>query len=281
MKERDTQLSQAYRDAPHPEPSPALDARILDAARKAVAKPAARRRSPWFAWAVPLSTAAVVVLGVTLLFEMQQQAPEVMESPTATPPAASLETSGTATEQAAKQAESGTRRSQDEPAKPTSPGAGLTRTQVKESPKRSAPKPVAADSAAVVNEVPLPQPFPAHPAAVPAPPPPPVAKVAPILIPETTRSAAGAGNLADQSTKAMSMPPPAMESANARASVLDSAQAQRRAEKNIETPIQMVETIRRLIREGHLDEARKALEGLRRSYPGFDVPEDLRWLHVR
>lgn len=32
MEERDPLLSQAYREAAHPEPSPALDARILAAA---------------------------------------------------------------------------------------------------------------------------------------------------------------------------------------------------------------------------------------------------------
>ncbi|MBK6744419.1 MAG: hypothetical protein IPG66_16225 [Hydrogenophilales bacterium] len=86
MEHRDPNLSQAYRDAPHPEPSSALDARILNAARQAVAKPAVRRRPTWFAWAIPFSSVAVLVLGVTLLLDMQQRAPEVLESPTAPPP---------------------------------------------------------------------------------------------------------------------------------------------------------------------------------------------------
>lgn len=282
MEERDTQLSQAYRDAPHPEPSSALDARILEAARQAMAKPTARRRPSWFAWAVPFSTAAVLVLGITLLFEMQRQAPEVLESPTAIPPAVSLEKAETATEQEAKQAESGILRSQDKVAKPTSSVAGPARAQSKESPKRSAPEPVAADSAAPIVEAPQPQPFPAQPAAVPAPPPPPAVKAAPMPVPEAARSTGGAGNLADQAAEAMSMPPPqAMESTNAGASALGNAQAKRKFDKPIETPKQMVETIRRLMREGYLDEAKQTLDRLRRTYPGFDVPEDLRRLQVR
>lgn len=53
MEERDPHLSQAYREARHLEPSPGLDARILEAARQALARPKPTGRSRWFTWALP------------------------------------------------------------------------------------------------------------------------------------------------------------------------------------------------------------------------------------
>ena len=76
MDERDPLLSQTYRAAEHPEPPAALDARILAAARQAVAAP--RRRRPWFAWAVPMSTAAVLVVAVSLILKEYREAPETI-----------------------------------------------------------------------------------------------------------------------------------------------------------------------------------------------------------
>ncbi|HNQ04976.1 MAG TPA: hypothetical protein PKH69_10220 [Thiobacillaceae bacterium] len=75
MEERDPHLSEAYHAADHPQPSTALDARILDAAREAVAP--TRRRPAWLGLAWPLSTTAVLILGIALLSRMPGQAPDV------------------------------------------------------------------------------------------------------------------------------------------------------------------------------------------------------------
>jgi hypothetical protein len=108
MQEHDPELSHAYKAAAHPEPPPALDARILAAARQAVT-PQPRRRPAWFGWAVPLSSMAVLVLGISMLFRMQQEAPETLreeQSPLparplalteVTPPAGSAPTTPPAT----------------------------------------------------------------------------------------------------------------------------------------------------------------------------------------
>lgn len=94
MEERDPLLSQAYREANHAEPPPALDNAILAAARQALATPP-RRRAARFAWAVPLSTAAVLVLGVTLLFQMQRESPETPREAKPAPATARLESTRT------------------------------------------------------------------------------------------------------------------------------------------------------------------------------------------
>ncbi len=279
MEERDTQLSQAYRDAPHPEPSPALDARILDAARQAVAKPTGRRRSPWFTWAVPLSTAAVVVLGVTLLFEMQRQAPEVLQSPTAMPPA--IEMDMTPPVQEASPAEPKVSTAVEEPVTPEL-ARGQSRHAAAPAESTSSAADMTRDERDVaIHEAPPPQPFPAQQATAPVPPPPPppalpapevrsLAKPAPKAAQEMANSAGAPASLAEHAADAMRAP-----SSPAMAPALGRAPENAGAARIIETPERMVEAIRNFIREGRLDEARKALETLRRTHPGFEVPDEL------
>ena len=81
-------LGRAYRDAATESPPPALDARILAAAERAVQSPAPRR----FArrWAVPLSVAATVMLSVGVVLRIVHEGalenPELVSVPSATPP---------------------------------------------------------------------------------------------------------------------------------------------------------------------------------------------------
>jgi hypothetical protein len=93
------------------------------------------------------------------------------------------------------------------------------------------------------------------------------------------RSTGATGSVADQSTNTMSTPPQsvAMPPARAGAPTLGGTLEKRKAaEPVVKGPEQMVETIRRLVREGRLDEAQKELDKLRQTYPGFEVPEDLK-----
>ena len=71
MAEHD-ELSRRYRAASRDEPPGAIDAAILAASRRAVAKPSASRR-----WAAPLSIAAVLVLAFGVTLHMQQEKPGV------------------------------------------------------------------------------------------------------------------------------------------------------------------------------------------------------------
>src|SRR4051812_13016351 len=85
---RDDKLTALYRDAAGDLPPPALDAAILAAARREVA---ARPRPAGFsfarAWRGPLSVAAVVVLSVSLVVLMREEAPELVAPPRADMPA--------------------------------------------------------------------------------------------------------------------------------------------------------------------------------------------------
>ena len=251
MDERDPRLSQAYREAEHPEPSPALDARILAAARQAVTSPPPRRRTGWFGWAAPLSTAAVLVLGIGLLFRMQQEAPETLREaalPPASPaaPAAAL----------------------PPPESPDPESPDQAPRAVKPAPRRSelppSAQPEAADSVAAVPEREA-------------------ASEAPVLATQAVESKAMPAQ-ADQARTAA--PAPATNNlgaaradrapAAAAAPALSPGMSKRKAVSAVDdSPEQRVEKIRRLLREGRIEEARKTLDELRDRYPAFVLPEDL------
>jgi hypothetical protein len=71
----DDKLARAYRALAKEEPPAALDAKVLDAARRA-ARPSLSRR-----WGVPVSIAAVLVLATGLVLEMRSQRPGIETSP--------------------------------------------------------------------------------------------------------------------------------------------------------------------------------------------------------
>lgn len=77
--ERDAKLAALYRAAAREEPPPALDDAIRAAARRAVAS-RPQRVSPSFirSWRLPLSIAAVMILTVSLVTVMREEAPEIM-----------------------------------------------------------------------------------------------------------------------------------------------------------------------------------------------------------
>lgn len=70
----EAELSRVYRHGGKATPPAALDAQILTEARRAVAKPDARRAFG-SNWAVPLSTAAVMVLTLGILLVVSEQSP--------------------------------------------------------------------------------------------------------------------------------------------------------------------------------------------------------------
>lgn len=241
MEARDPQLSQAYREAAHPEPSPALDASILDAARRAVASPPRRHRPAWLAWALPLSSSAVLLLGLGLLFEMQRQAPEALAPPPAATPADPAERMEAMAE-----------------ARGTTPAAKVDSVDRAETAAGSAPRP---DDLPAAPDAP--KPFPAGPGAP--------LEAAPMA------SRDGAAALAEQPRQAAPAPgasPPLPAPALENAPAPDQSLAKRQAAP---LPVeQWVERIRRLLREGRQEDARHALAELRRTHPDFVPPEDLK-----
>ena len=85
---RDAQLTAAYRAAAQDMPPPALDAAILAAARREVGAGPRPAGFSFRAWRGPLSVAAVVVLSVSLVMLMREEAPELVAPPRADDPAA-------------------------------------------------------------------------------------------------------------------------------------------------------------------------------------------------
>lgn len=80
--ERDAKLAALYRAASQDEPPPGLDDAIRAAARRAVASKPRLASSPFSrSWRVPLSIAAVLVLSVSLVTLMREEAPEMTQSP--------------------------------------------------------------------------------------------------------------------------------------------------------------------------------------------------------
>src|SRR5258705_9246612 len=98
---RDARLTAIYRAAEQDTPPPALDTAILAAARREVgARPRPAGYSFVRSWRGPLSVAAVVVLSVSLIMLMREEAPDVVAPPRADVPAAEtkLKSSGVTSE---------------------------------------------------------------------------------------------------------------------------------------------------------------------------------------
>ena len=86
-RERDAQLTAMYRAAGQDAPPAALDAAILAAARREVAaRPRPADYSFGRKWRAPLSIAAVIVLSVSLVTLMREEAPELAAPPRADAP---------------------------------------------------------------------------------------------------------------------------------------------------------------------------------------------------
>lgn len=249
MEERDPMLSRAYREASQAEPPKPLDDRILAAARAAVA-PKRRGRARWFAWAVPLSTAAVLVLAVTLNLYMPRQAPQ-LEGLSAEAPALAMNDAAPKAKTEAEHLASAARREVAPAARP------------------ARPEPALADEAtSAVVTIPEAAPFPAQPATT-AP-----ARAARQAAP---LAESGAAAPADHSTAGAA--PALGAAAKAQTAGPGYAPDASMAETNhapVAGPEERVREIRRLVREGRGEEAKKALERLRQQYPDYPLPDDLK-----
>jgi len=274
MQPLDSLLSQAYREAAHPEPSPALDARILATARQAVVPQ--RRRPSWFGWAAPLSTMAVLVLGIGLLFRMQLEAPKTLREdmpplpalesdasrdagPAASPAPASVaksvEPAAQARLEAREEAKLADKDDRSSPAPIPSPAPTLAATAPESAANETEFAPVASDPAeAEVGAV-----------------------IAPT--PQAPAVAAGAnraseyGFRAEKESTAKTVSPSAAPASAAR--LKQGMSRMQAAEPMLESPEQWVESIRKLLREDQIEAARTRLQELRKRYPDFTLPPDL------
>jgi len=277
MQPHDSLLSQAYREAAHPEPSPALDARILAAARHAVVPQ--RRRPAWFGWAVPLSTMAVLVLGIDLLFRMQLEAPETLREDV--PPLPGLvSNSSPAASQApgqapvpAAQAKLEARLQDQDDRTPPAPRMAATphetaANKAKQSAAASAPveAEVAAAIAPMMEAMPAPMPPPKFAAD---------ADAAAVQAPATAGASRARESAIHTETEAAAkrVSPSAAPASAAR--LKQGISRMQAAEPMLESPEQWVESIRKLLREGQIEVARTRLQELRRRFPDFPLPPDL------
>jgi len=71
----DPKLSRLYREVSTEGPPAVLDAVILGAARRQVAKPRRSRRSSWSRWMIPISAMATLVLGVSIALLVEREQP--------------------------------------------------------------------------------------------------------------------------------------------------------------------------------------------------------------
>jgi hypothetical protein len=244
----DEKLKAAYSALPREEPGAAVDAAILAASRRALARPSASRR-----WAGPVSIAAVLVLAFGVTLRMQEEkleVPDVYVAPPAAPvtqaPAArALEPTPSEPKPSAPVAVA--------PAKKVAPQARRERDTAMRDEARAQPEQERKDLRPKLQMAPAEEslakesanvaqaPMPAAPAAAPA---------------------------ARMKREAFSAAAPAP------AGVAADAQAA------IDEPTRELEAIAKLRAEGRHEEADKALEEFRRKRPGYRIPEAM-WERVK
>ena len=260
MSEIDPKLSRLYRDASAEQPPAALDAAILAAARKHVAKPPRRERSSWWRWMAPASAAATLALGVSiaLLIEREQPARLDETAPRAAPAA-----------EAAKAADSAV------------PAQVMTR----EAPAADLPAPMRA-APAPVTSAPLPAQLPAPAAAAPAPaaaraePAPRQDAPAAQAFPLERRERAAESKLSAPQTAAeanaardAAAGAPGASAAGAPAAAGRLAPLRQQAVQR--APEAWLDEIERLKREGRDQEVAEQLAEFRKAHPAYALPDRL------
>ena len=278
----DDRVSGAYRELPGDGPSPALDAAIQAAARRAVgSRPGAVRR-----WQIPVSIAAVLALAIGISLQVDREKPMVVDGTPVSSGSAEYPVPAP---------------DREEPSAPAKPAAEPAPPSV--APAAIAPAPLAKEAAPrpAKAQQPIPEakrfaPEPPAPAAAPASPPAPAPAAASASAPATAPAPAAARapmqtpslNAAPASTAA----PPAAAGAVAPAEAMQAApQPALRAKKELmrdattqekamsqalETPERRLERIADLRAKGLHDEADRALAEFRRAYPDYRLGEE--WL---
>lgn len=282
MTDTDDKLARRYRELSREEPRAALDAAILAASRRAVAKPSWSRR-----WAAPVSIAAVLVLAFGVTLEMQREEPGIESTPPiqrqepVPAPSVPAQDQAIATPRNANVAppkarsEAPQRKSAVAPAQlrvspPESPGANAVAPPLAKEERAPAEGPApfpAASAPAAMNAPPVTRVAPAVPAYAPAPSPPP--STAGALATPTQAAAQSAA----QPSAARMAPRLKAESADAIQPVQRAAISQAGLERELER-------IAKLREEGRDADADKALEQFRRDHPDYRIA-DAMWQRVK
>ena len=273
MTEPDDKLLRSYRALEREEPPRALDDAILAASRRAVAKPSFSRR-----FAAPVSIAAVLVLAFGVTLEMQREEPGVEYAVPAK------------REPVAKPAAPAQDAIRAVPAPQAAPASPAARDESRIAAPRERKKTLPAERDA--------QPFPG--AAAPAPQSLPRQEPAPAKAPGafgTARDAnvaperaapasppavtsAPASTSAPAAAPALIAPAGTLAAPRAKAERADALDAPARALSRLADPQAELDRIAKLREEGRDDEADKALDDFRRTYPQFRIP-DATWSRVK
>ena len=245
----DETIRQAYRAAAQAEPSPQLDASILQAAHAALATPP--RKSARWSWLVlPMSAAAVAILVTTVALQYRPapSLPPQESVATNTPP--HIATPAPVVVAAAK----------PEPAKKM---AAAEQTKQKAQELKIAKAEAAPTRSLMQAQAP---------------------SSAPVLA-DAARAEAGAALSSEARSKAAyAPPPPAAERLAetavqpARAPKLEGIGVLAKARSPAQPSAEQLEEIRKLKREGKVEAAKKALDELRKQFPQYKLPDDLRSL---
>jgi hypothetical protein len=266
VSEIDPKLSRLYREASTESPPAAIDAAILAAARKQVAKPQRRARSSWVRWMAPASAIATLVLGVSiaLLVEREQpgtidetvirEVPPRLQSP---PPARITKTTKS---KAADSAAPAPAEKKEAPAAADRAGTGAATK--KEAPPAGAQVPVLA----------APAPAPAPRSAESAPPAAqafPAESRAKMIAPSTVapKAAAESNAAGDSALGGAGDGAPAAPAAAGKLAPMRQQAIQR-------SPEAWLDEISRLKREGRDKDAAEQLAEFRKAYPAYAVPEN-------
>lgn len=258
MTEIDPKLSRLYREASTEDPPAALDAAILAAARKQVAKRQRRERSQrhgrslWSRWMVPASAIATLVLGVSIALLVERERPDTTDDTAIRqiPPRPETPQPTRATESAKPKA-----------ADSAAPGAAAK----KEAPATAAP--AQAPAATLPAQAPVPRPAEQAPSAAEA-------------FPAESRAKASAPSAAapKAATESNVASDSAIGGAGGAAPAAPAAAgklAPMRQQAIQRSPEAWLEEIGRLKREGREKEAAEQLAEFRMAYPAYAVPETI------
>lgn len=255
----DPEVSRLYRQHSTDGPSPAVDQRILAAARAALAgRPANTRGGWWQRWRTPLALATTLLLTVTLSVLHERQPTEVPAERglrQSLPQVPGDEPQSSKAEHAAPAAAPEAARPATAAGPKSLPAAGRAEVPPPAARKTERDAPVIADNAVAGG----------RPAAA-------QRKLAPAAITQENAPAAIAAPVPAAVGAATSEARERFESAPAAA---PSTAARSRAE-GVRTPASWLEEIRALRRAGRTDEAERQLREFRRVHPDYALPEEFR-----
>jgi hypothetical protein len=264
----DPEISRLYRQHSTDEPSPAVDQRILAAARAALAgRPANPRGGWWQRWRTPLALATTLLLTVTLSVLHERQPAELPAERglrQSLPQVRGDEPQSSKAEQAASAAAPKAARPATAAGPASLPAAGRAEVPPPAAKKTERDAPVTADNAAAGGRSAAAE-----------------RKAAPAAI---TQESSPAATASPTSPAAPAAPAPASVGAAAREArerfeatpaAAPPAAARSRAE-GVRTPAVWLEEIRSLRRAGQTDEAERQLREFRRVHPDYPLPEEFR-----